>query len=106
MKTGCLFLLLLAFAFLPYDLRLVGARQPGDDPNWRERQLEELRNKSEVLRKKAQELEEEFKILQHEAAIAQWERLSNKLQRRPRWLDRWDYGPISSEYRSNLFPHR
>jgi septal ring factor EnvC (AmiA/AmiB activator) len=102
MKTLHTLILILAFAALTGDAGRVRAQQPGDDPNWRERQ-------NEKLQKQYQELKKELETLRkkHADAEAELEGLRNKLQIMPRsrWLDRWDSGPMFPQYRSNQFPH-
>jgi uncharacterized protein with von Willebrand factor type A (vWA) domain len=114
MKTLHTLILILAFEALTCHVSSVRAQQVEDDPNWRERRLErmkkevlELEKKLEVLNKEFEELREKLEMQRNES-LGSWGPLLNQgLQNKPRsrWLDRWDYGPMFPQYRSNLFPH-
>ena len=95
MKTKtCTFVgLFFAFFLLLCPRSSIQAQQENDDPNWRERKLEERRKETEKLMKEFEETQRELEKLRLELPHS-------------RFTDRYDYGPtISNSQFLDMYHH-
>jgi peptidoglycan hydrolase CwlO-like protein len=104
MKTKTCIIVGLFFAFfLSVGSRsIIQAQQENDDPNWRERKLEELKKETERLTNEFKKAEREFEEIRR-GSQERNRKLLGIYEKEPstipnsRFMDIYDYGPISNK---------
>src|SRR5438552_4102826 len=105
-KSCGIMLLTLALSLSTFSARAVRAQQEDDDPNWRERTLEQFERTLEQFKKAQMEIEKLQKENEENRRESQPMRI--EIERailrstnrpgsipKPRFLDIYDYGPLS-----------